>query len=235
MTTPARGQSAGVGIGPLALLAGCLLPVAGAFAVTTPGIGWELLAGEIVAFGWLVRDPRSTAARLVVGAVAALTIALSTWLYAGHDASRTLAAALRILCIVVPAALLSPMIRPDQLGDHLAQRLHLPARPVAASVAALQRVELLGDQWRQVLAARRTRGYGVDGGPVRRVRALAGAAFALLVSAMRHTGLLALAMDARGFATAQRRTWAGPAPWGRLDSLVLIAAVALAVLPHLVA
>jgi energy-coupling factor transporter transmembrane protein EcfT len=51
---------------------------------------------------------------------------------------------------------------------------------------------------------------------------------------MRETGQLALAMDARGFATAGRRTWAEPAPWGPADWLVLASAVLLAVLPHMV-
>lgn len=222
-----------LGPGPLSLLAACLLPVIGAFAVTTPTRGVVMLAVEIAAFGWLVRFPGSTVRRLGVGLVAAATLALSTWLYAGQDAGRTVAAALRILCIVLPAAMLSPAIRPAELGDHLAQRLHLPARPVAGGVAALQRVEELGEQWRQVSAARRARGLGVDGGPIRRVRSLAGTAFTLLVVALRQTGQLALAMDARGFATASDRTWAEPAPWRARDWFVLAAAIATAVLPYL--
>jgi len=226
MTRPAT-------VGPLSLLAGCLLPVAGAFAVTTPRIGLVTLAADVLTLGWLVRDPRGTALRCAMGLVAAGTLALSTWLYAGHDLDRTGAAALRILCIVVPAAILSPSIRPSELGDHLAQRLRMPARPVAGAVAALQRVELLGEQWRQILAARRARGIGIDGGPVRRLLGLAGSAFALLVTAMRQTGQLALAMDARGFATAHHRTWARPAPWRGGDSILLVTSLFLAVLPHL--
>lgn len=222
-----------LGPGPLALLAGCLLPVFGAFAATTPRVGVLMLAGEVVGLGWLVRTPRASVRRLAIGLVAALTLALSTWLYAGHDLNRTIAAALRILCIVVPAAMLSPLIRPTELGDHLAQRLHLPARPVAAAVAALQRVEGLGEQWTQVQWARRARGLGMDGGPLRRVRTMAGSAFTLLVVSMRHTGQLAVAMDARGFATASDRTWAGSAPWLPLDWLVLAVGAALAVGPHL--
>ena len=34
--------------------------------------------------------------------------------------------------------------------------------------------------------------------------------------------VLALAMDARGFAGAHRRSWAGPAPWRLPDTLVVI-------------
>lgn len=224
-------------VGPLSLLAGCLFPVAGAFAVDTPRLGALLLAAELIGLGWvglLVADISAIGRRLAIGAVAALTLALTTWLYAGQDASLTAAAALRILCIVLPAALLSPGIAPSELGDHLAQRLRLPARPVAAATVALQRVEGLAEQWHQVQRARRARGLGIDGGPVRRVRALAGGAFALLVAAMRQTGQLAVAMDARGFATATRRTWAMPAPWRIGDSVVVVTAVMLAALPYVV-
>lgn len=221
-------------VGPLSMLACCLLPVVGAFAVTTPRTGLITLAVDVLLLGWLVRDPRGTALRVLVGMVAAITLALSTWLYAGRDVSMAGAAALRILCIVVPAAMISPSIRPSELGDHLAQRLRLPTRAVVGAVAALQRVAGLGDQWHQIQQARRSRGIGVDGGPVRRVRALAGTAFALLVSAMRQTGALAMAMDARGFAAASQRTWAMSAPWQRGDWLVLFIGLTLAVLPYLV-
>ena len=72
-----------------------------------------------------------------------------------------------------------------------------------------------------------------DGGPVRRFRALGGGAFALFVGAMRSTGQLAMAMDARGFAAADRRTWAMPAPWLPGDWLLLAIGIALATLPWL--
>jgi energy-coupling factor transporter transmembrane protein EcfT len=65
------------------------------------------------------------------------------------------------------------------------------------------------------------------------VRASAGSAFALLVVAMRQAGHLATAMDARGFAVARRRSWAEPAPWTGMDSVVLVIAALLAVLPWL--
>ncbi|MEO8135644.1 MAG: acyl-CoA thioesterase, partial [Betaproteobacteria bacterium] len=51
-------------------------------------------------------------------------------------------------------------VRPSRLGDDLAQRLRLPARPVVAMVAALQRAEALGRVWAQAAAARRMRGLG---------------------------------------------------------------------------
>ena len=219
--------------GPLSLLAGCLLPVAGAFAIRSAEPGLVGIGAELMAFGWLARDWRRTLRGLAFGAIAAAGIALTTWLYGGQDPNTTGAAALRILYLVLPSALLGPLIRPSALADHLAQRLHLPARAVVAASAALQRVDAIGDSWRQVQRARRSRGLGADGTPVRWVRASAGSAFALLVTELRQAGLLAVAMDARGFETAHRRTWAEDAPWHRADTVVLALAVGLGALPWL--
>ncbi len=219
--------------GPLSMLTGCLLPVAGALAIRSAAPGLIGIGLELAAFGWLVRDWHRTLRGLAFGAVAAAGIAFTTWLYGGHDVDETAAAALRILYLVLPSALLLPLIRPSSLADHLAQRLHLPARGVVAASAALQRVDSIGDSWRQVQRARRSRGLGADGTPVRWVRASAGSAFALLVTELRQAGLLAVAMDARGFQTAHRRTWAEDAPWHRRDTLILLLAVGLGALPWL--
>lgn len=219
--------------GPLSLLGGCLLPIAGAFAIRNSMAGLIAVGAEVVALGWLVRDLRGVAQRLAFGCVAAAGIAVTTWLYGGHNVDVAAAAALRILYLVIPSALLAPLIRPSPLGDALAQRLHLPARGVVAATAALQRLDSLGDQWQQIQRARRARGLGLDGGPVRRVKGSAASAFALLVVALRQAGTLAVAMDARGFAGATDRTWAGPAPWQPSDTLVLVLAGALGVLPWL--
>lgn len=219
--------------GPLTLLAGCLLPVAGAFAIRAPTAGLLAVAAEVVAFGWLVRDLRGVLHRLAFGCVAAAGIAGTTWLYGGHSTSVAAAAALRILYLVIPSALLAPLIRPSPLGDALAQRLHLPARGVVAATAALLRLDSLSDQWQQIERARRARGLGLDGGPARRVKGLVASAFALLVIGLRQAGTLAVAMDARGFADATDRTWAEPALWRRADTFVLALACGLGVLPWL--
>jgi energy-coupling factor transport system permease protein len=222
-----------MGPGPLSLLAGCLLPVAGALAIATPGAGAVAVGAEVAAFGWLVSDFRSALVRLAFGGVAAAGIAVTTWLYGGHQTGVAAAAALRVLYLVLPSALLAPLMRPSVLGDALAQRLHLPARAVVAATAVLQRLDSLGDLWRQIQRARRARGLGFDGGLVRRVEGSAASAFGLLVVALRQAGMLAVAMDARGFASAADRTWAEPAPWRPSDTLVLVLAGALGVLPWL--
>ena len=224
---------AGTTPGPLSLLAVSLLPVAGALAIERGSVGVAAVAVELACLVWLVHDPWSVLHRLALGVVAALSLGASTWLNGGHSLDESLGAAARVLYLVLPAALVSARIVPSRLGDHLAQRLHLPSRVVVAATTALQRLEAIAAQWRQVQQARRARGRGVDGGPVRRLREAAASAFALLVVAMRSTSVLALAMDARGFAGAQRRTWAEPAPWTPADWTMLVVGAGLAVLPWL--
>jgi energy-coupling factor transporter transmembrane protein EcfT len=130
--------------------------------------------------------------------------------------------------------MLTPVIEPSELGDHLGQRLRLPARPVVASVIGLQRVDAIGEQWTSVQRARRARGLGLDGGVRRRLVGSARSAFALLVLTMRQTGATSLAMDARGFTAARAgRTWARAAPWRLSDSVVLSIAALIAVCPWL--
>ncbi|MBA2699087.1 MAG: energy-coupling factor transporter transmembrane protein EcfT [Nocardioidaceae bacterium] len=219
--------------GPLSLVAGCLVPVAGTFAIDSALEGIIGLAAQVLALGWLIRDVRGTVLRAAVGFVAAAGIAVSTWLYGGRDLGEAGMAACRILYLVLPSSMLLPLLRPSQLGDHLAQRLHLPDRGVVACVAALQALDAFAADWRTIQHARRARGLGLDGGPWHRLKGSGATAFALLVVSMRHTGAMSVAMDARGFASATDRTWAEPAPWRPADSLLLSQAVLLAALPWL--
>lgn len=201
-----------------------VLPLAGVLTVDSRRAAFAVLIAEIVAFGWLIRDPRASARRLGLGLVAAVSVAVSTWFYGGYHVAETATAGLRIVEIVLPGAVMTPLIRPSELGDHLAQRLRLPPRVVVAAVVALQRVDAISKQWRQVQDARRSRGMGFDGGPRRRIGHLAGSAFALLVVSMRDAGQLAIAMDVRGFAQATQRTWAEEAPWRFSDSVACMLA-----------
>jgi energy-coupling factor transport system ATP-binding protein len=65
------------------------------------------------------------------------------------------------------------------------------------------------------------RGTRADRGPLARGREAVVVTGGLLVGALGQASNLALAMDARGFAGATRRTWAGAAPWRRADTLAL--------------
>jgi energy-coupling factor transporter transmembrane protein EcfT len=151
-----------------------------------------------------------------------------------------LGAGLRLLALVVPSVILLPYVNPDALGDHLAQRLHLPPRPVVAATAALARFQAFGQLWAELLLARRVRGVGAGRALAARTRELAAVTFAMFVGTLGQAATLALAMDARGFAGARRRSWTGSAPWRLADSLVVLAgllvvltgAVARALLPR---
>jgi energy-coupling factor transport system permease protein len=217
--------------GPLSALGACILPIIGSVAVDSPTSGVVLLVAEFIVLAPWVRSWRPVGRRMVFGVIASSSIGVSTYLYGGQQLDTTAGAVLRVLCIIAPSALLTSLIRPSELGDHLAQRAHLPARLVVAGTAALQRLDALSGQWEQIQAARRARGLGIDGGPIRRVQTLAGSAFTLLVVALRQSSVLAVAMDVRGFANAHERTWAEPAPWRLPDWALSCCALALAIGP----
>ncbi|MGL4744487.1 MAG: ATP-binding cassette domain-containing protein [Dermatophilaceae bacterium] len=230
------------GCGPLALLLGALAAVpAGVLSPHWLTSAWVLAAEVMLAAVGLSAPGRGAAPparlrrvviRLLPGLLAALSVGWSTWWLAGRDADPALTVALRVLVIVLPSAVLLPWVDPDELGDHLAQRLGLPDRPVVATAAAVHRVQSLGQHWADLGRARRVRGLGASRRhPVRMARQLAAMTIGLLVHTLRAAAALAVAMDARGFATARQRTWARPAPWRRADSMLVV----LSVLPVVVA
>lgn len=217
--------------GPLAILLVSLLAVVGSVFVRDWRVGLVTLAAQLALGPLAVRRVRTSAARLVPGLVAALSIGWSSWLLGGHDLATGCTAGLRILVLVVPGALLTAYLDPSRLGDDLGQRLRLPARPVVATVAALQRVEDLGRVWAEAAWARRVRGLGPGRSLLGRLREAAALTFVLLVQSIRQAGRMAVAMDARGFAGAKRRTWAEPARWTGADTVLLILGAVTAALP----
>ncbi|MCX7522174.1 energy-coupling factor transporter transmembrane component T [Microbacterium sp. STN6] len=137
-----------------------------------------------------------------------------------------IATALRVLAIGLPAVLLFLTIDPTDLADGLAQVLHLPARFVLGGLAGLRLVGLFIDDWRALSLARRARGVADRG----RIRRLLGQAFALFVLSIRRGSKLATAMEARGFGTEHRRTWARPSAFAGRDWVVLALGAAVGVL-----
>lgn len=73
------------------------------------------------------------------------------------------------------------------------------------------------------MRTRRVRGIRADHGVVAKVREAGTVTVGLLVGALGQAATLALAMDARGFAEARRRTWAGTAPWRLADTVAVLA------------
>jgi energy-coupling factor transport system permease protein len=111
---------------------------------------------------------------------------------------------LRLMAVALPGVVAFATIDPTDLADALIQQAKVPARYAIGALAALRLLPLLADEWRLLMLARRARGIEARG-PVSWARLMAGAVFALLVGAIRRGIRLAVAMDARGFASGLPR------------------------------
>jgi energy-coupling factor transport system permease/ATP-binding protein len=229
--------------GPLSLLLASIVLVLGAPFIADLRTALIAFGVEIAMAPVVLGIGRPRWRRLLPGLFAVASVSFSNWLLSpGHEISTGALAGLRVAFFVLPGVLLASRIDPSALGDHLAQRLRLPARPVVAAVAALHRFEGLGEQWDQLVRVRRVRGLGPGRSPLGRGRHIAALTFGLLIQTLRQAGRMAVAMEARGFSPvaataagvpAARRTWAEPAPWRPTDSLMLALGVAVAGIPLL--
>ena len=140
-----------------------------------------------------------------------------------HSMWLALGIALRMCALVIPAIALLDRIDPTDMGDGLAQILHLPARPVLAALAGARMTSLMAADWKALERARRARGVG----DASRIRSFLRGSFSLLVFALRRSGKLATTMEARGFGAAGRRTWARPSRLRAADAVLLLVAIAL--------
>ena len=221
---------------PLVLLSVGVFSLIGSFFVTDlttacVALAAYALAGLVLLPGW-----RFPLVCLAFSLFAALTVVYSAWRL-GSGLEPAFVQGLRLLVLAWPGSVAVGYLDAARLSDYLAQTLRLPARLVAAFGAALQRITSFGHAWTQLERTRRARGLGPTRNPVTTARYAGGMSFALLVHALRGATRSAVAMDARGFATADDRTWAEPATWTRLDVVGLALAVALGAVPvvaHLV-
>lgn len=221
--------------GPVSLLGSSILLAIGALLITDVRVGAvavlvEALLAPIV-FGWV-----RPSARLLPGLLAVFSVGFSGWLLSpGHDVTVGLTAGLRVAFFVLPGVLLAGMTDPFALGDHLAQRLYFPSRPVVAAVAAMQRFDTLGDQWQQLARMRRIRGLAGGRSPITRIRTASALTFGLLLQSLRQAGRMAVAMESRGFslprASGISRSWAEPAPWTVADSVLIVIGMVVAAIP----
>ncbi|MCW2811751.1 MAG: transporter ATPase, partial [Friedmanniella sp.] len=222
---------------PLALLLVALAAALGSFAITDWRVGLAGLALVALAAPLAVRSARSLLPRLVPVGLAALTVGWSALVFSDRAAfspdAWPVAAreVLRIGYLVVPGVLVVPSLPPSRLGDALAQRAHLPHRPVVAAAAALLRLQHLLDTWRQMVEIRTIRALSPGRSIPARVRHAASLTFALLVWTLRASQEMALSMDARGFAAASRRTFALGSPWRRVDWICTGLAAVLGLTP----
>ena len=182
---------------------------------------------------------RSFALKATPLAVAAPLGALSMLLYASpggrvfwefgpaaiseHSIWLALGIGLRMCALVIPAIALLDRIDPTDMGDGLAQILHLPARPVLASLAGARMTSLMAADWKALERARRARGVG----DASRIRSFLRGSFSLLVFALRRSGKLATTMEARGFGAKGQRTWARPSRLRAADAVLIAVAAAI--------
>ena len=182
---------------------------------------------------------RSFALKATPLAVAAPLGALSMLLYASpggnvywqfgpaaisdHSIWLALGIGLRMCALVIPAIALLDRIDPTDMGDGLAQILHLPARPVLASLAGARMTSLMAADWKALERARRARGVG----DASRIRSFLRGSFSLRVFALRRSGKLATTMEARGFGAKGQRTWARPSRLRAADAVLIAVAVAI--------
>ena len=189
--------------------------------------------------------------RLLPGLFAVASVAFSNWLLSpGREVSTGALAGLRVAFFVVPGVLLASRIDPSALGDHLGQRLRLPARPVVAAVAALHRFEGLGEHWDQLAShppgARAGPGpfaagswASVRGADLRAAHRDAapgradggGDGSARLLGRRPSAAVTPAAVTPAAVTQAPRRTWAEPAPWRPTDSLMLALGLVVAAIP----
>lgn len=140
-----------------------------------------------------------------------------------HSMWLALGIGLRMCAIVMPAIALLDRIDPTDMGDGLAQILHLPARPVLAALAGARMTSLMAADWKALERARRARGVG----DASRIRSFLRGSFSLLVFALRRSGKLATTMEARGFGAAGKRTWARVSRLRPADAVLMVVAIAV--------
>ena len=140
-----------------------------------------------------------------------------------HSIWLALGIGLRMCAIVMPAIALLDRIDPTDMGDGLAQILHLPARPVLAALAGARMTSLMAADWKALERARRARGVG----DASRIRSFLRGSFSLLVFALRRSGKLATTMEARGFGAAGKRTWARVSRLRAADAVLMVVAIVL--------
>ena len=168
-------------------------------------------------------------------AVFAATQGPTTWTIGPFHASESglrfgVAIAIRGIAIGILSLTFVWTTDPTDLVVSLIRHGRLPFRIGYPLLAAYRFLPFFTDEYAQVRLARRVRG-ALPGGPLDRVREAVGELVTLLSDATRRAARIAIAMDARGFATATERTYyrAARVAWG--DGLFVIgAAVVVAAL-----
>ncbi len=219
---------------PLAKIGAALVVMLALFLTVDLVTSSIVLAGIAAAVPLSGLDPRALGRRLVPLAVGAAGIGVFNTLFGTSPSVQNGAAiALRLVGIALSGVVMVATIDPTDLADALVQHLRAPPRFVVGALAAFRLFPLFSREWDMLGLARRARGIEADRTFVDRLAAFPGRALGLLVAAIRRATRLALAMDARGFGSRDRRTLARPraitrADWSFLAAAILLAALATA-------
>jgi len=162
--------------------------------------------------------------------VAAAGAALVNGLFGagGPSLLAAMATALRLIAIALAGIVAFVTIDPTDLADALMQHLRAPPRFAVGALAAFRLLPIFATEWETIGLARRARGIDDAGSWPTRAWSFRERSFTLLVAAIRRGVRLALAMDARGFATLTCRTIARPQPFTARDRALLVGSLLLA-------
>jgi energy-coupling factor transport system permease protein len=224
---PAAGSRLGA-INPSAKLVAATIVLVGLLATVDVVSAGFVLACEVVALvpaGVRTRVLLRRGWPLLVGAAG---VALANHL-SGAPAGEVAAISLRLPAMALPGVLVFASTEPVDLTDSLVQQLRVPRRFAYGALAAFRLLPLVADDWRIIGRARRARGIGSEGSPLKAVRLWGSMVFALLVASIRRGTRLAAAMDSRGFDASGPRTHARRQVLARRDVMVVVAVAAATV------
>lgn len=136
------------------------------------------------------------------------------------------ALALRALVIGLGAIAFVASTPPREMMISAVQHARLPPRYAYALLAGQRSLEGMPQTWATIRAAQAVRApLGRDGLPRRGIAAFGRAAFALLVSTIRSSERIALALESRGLGDRPRTLWR-PVPIGARDAALAAVVVA---------
>src|SRR5262245_50788701 len=201
------------------------------------GVASLLLVAAAFVAAWLAKLPF----RRVAGGLRALTwiLAITIAYHALWIGRRDLGlvaglrsgieAALELVAMLVAAAALTHATEPVRLADALAnlfgflERLRVPVRDfVLVLTLALRFLPTVMEEAQRIVLAQRARGAVFAGGPLSRGKRFLPLAVPLFAGCLRRADTLALAMEARGFSSAGRRTQLEPLAFHALDAWTLV-------------
>lgn len=226
-------------VNPLFRLVGLALmtvPMFFSVDLLSAAVALALVAGLLPLVGW---GPRQLLRRIWPLLVAAPLAGISMLLYARpggtvywswgpaaitqNSVELSLAIAIRVLALGIPAIVLLSSAQPTRMADALTQVAKLPPRPVLAALAGIRLMSLMLSDWQALGRARRSRGVA----PQSKWKEFFTGSFSLLTFALRRASSLSVTMEARGFGAPTRRSNARTSPVGWADLWMVVVAVVI--------